>query len=709
MCKQLEAAVSVRWTLAVGLAAVAIAAALVLAAAPARVAGTNLVAPRSVFADLGQGEGACQAEETLPRATSALRVNLEAVVGPSVTVTVSSPDGRVLARGARGSGWTGGNVTVPLGEPLERGVSRGTVCFSIGATRERVMLLGQPSPAGSAVLSSGAPGSGRVGIAYLAPGTRSWWSLALPVARRMGLGRAPSGSWIAPAVALAMLLTAALGLAVAVRELGPDTPRRPRRLLAGVPTAAWACALVALLNAACWSEISPPFQTPDEPAHFAYVQQLAEAHRLPRHGTEYSPEEEVALADLHHNAVQFVPGSQTISSRAEQRTLEQDLAQGYPRVGPGEAGTAASEPPLFYALQIVPYELGSSGSLLDRLQLMRLLSAVFGGLTALFAFVFAREALPGAGWAWTVAGLGVAFAPLLGMMSGAVTPDSLLFALSAALFYLLARAFRRGLTLRLAGAIGATIAAGCLTKLNFLGLLPGTLVALTLLAVRAPEGSRRAVRIAVGVTCALGALPALAYAALDSPAGPLLSALPSSAGGTASHGSTLGEISYMWQLFLPRLPGMSDYFPGVSSWRQLWFDGLVGLYGWADTMFPVWVYQLALVPAAGTALLCGRALVRARGTLGARVGELVSYALMAAGVLVLVGGGSYTSDVIQHVGPFWEPRYLLPMLPLFGVLLALAARGAGRRFGPAAGMALVVLVLAHDVFSQLLVVSRYYG
>lgn len=711
----------VRLTLAVGLALVAIVGALVLAKAPARVAGTNFIAPRSIFGRLHQGEEACQGEEALPRGTSAIRVYVEAVVGPSVTVTVSSSGERVLARGTRGTGWTGADVTVPL-EHATQSVSDATVCVSIGPSREVITMIGQRSHTGAAAILSSGLAAGRLSIAYLAPGTRSWWSLALSVARRMGLGRSPSGSWIAPAIALVMALTAALGLGLAVRELHPGADTRASRArraarargglrgsLARVPTAAWVCGLVALLNAVCWSELSPPLQTPDEPAHFAYVQQLAETHKLPRHGTEYSPEEEVALVDLHHNLVQFVPGAGTIASRAEQRRLQRDLAHGYARVGPGDAGTAANEPPLYYTLETVPYELGSGGTLLVRVQLMRLLSAVFGGLTALFAFLFAREALPGVRWAWTVAGLGVAFAPLLGFMSGAVNPDSLLFALSAALFYLLARAFRRGLTLALAVAVGITVAAGCLTKLNFLGLVPGAFVALLVLAIRASARSKRAAGLAVGVTLALGALPPLVYAILTSPAGTLLNAVPSSAGGTSKHGSVLAEITYSWQLFLPRLPGMSNYFPDISTWRQLWFDGLVGLYGWADTLFPTWVYEVALVPAGVTALLCARALIGARANLRRRAGELVAYALMSTGVLALVGGGSYTSDVIQHVGPFWEPRYLLPMLPLFGVLLALAARGAGRRWGPAAGMALIVLVLAHDLFSQLLVVSRYYG
>lgn len=56
-----------------------------------------------------------------------------------------------------------------------------------------------------------------------------------------------------------------------------------------------------------------------------------------------------------------------------------------------------------------------------------------------------------------------------------------------------------------------------------------------------------------------------------------------------------------------------------------------------------------------------------------------------------------------------EPRYLLTLAALFGAVLALAARGAGRTWGPVAGRLIVVLVLGHDIFSQLLLVSRYYG
>lgn len=716
----------VRVALTAGLALIAIAIALVLSGSPIRVAGTNSVPLVSNFASLDGGSRVCQAGETLPRGTSAIRLALEATIGPRVMLTALSGR-RVVTHGARGSGWTGSEVTVPVG-PIRHTTPHATLCFALGPSREATTIIGvQTRP--SATASSTEPSAGRMRVEYLAAGDRSWWSSALSVARRIGLGRAPSGTWVVVILVALMAAVATLTSYLSIRDL--ETARAPEasgprcdkaagtpagrfvglvRAANRVPTAAWVCALVACLNAVCWSILTPPFQTPDEPAHFAYVQQLAEAHRLPVGSSEeFSPEQQIALEDLHQAAVRFSPGVGTVSAEAQERKLEHDLSQPLPRRGPGDAGTAASEPPLYYALEAIPYYIGLEGTLLDRLELMRLLAALFGGLTALFAFMFIREALPRTPWAWTVGGLAVALAPLLGFMSGAVNPDAMLFAVSAALFYLLARAFRRGLTPKLAAALGATIAIGVLTKLNFLGLLPGAILALVVLALKAPRESRRTAQIALAIAIAIAAIPVILYSAAKSLVNQASPTLVSGFASTAAHGSVLGEISYIWQLYLPRLPGMTAYFPSVFTTRQLWFNGLIGLYGWADTAFPGWVYDVALVPAGLIAVLCLRALVLSRGPLRRRTAELFVYALMGVGLLLVVGDASYASDILGHQGPYWEPRYFVPLIPLLGTALTLAARGAGRRWGPAVGVLIIVLVLAHDVFSQLLVVSRYYS
>ncbi|HXN37314.1 MAG TPA: DUF2142 domain-containing protein [Solirubrobacteraceae bacterium] len=494
------------------------------------------------------------------------------------------------------------------------------------------------------------------------------------------------------------------------RPIGDRRRRSPLRALGRVPALGWVCALVACANAVCWSIITPPFQVPDEPDHVAYVKQLAETGHVPTTNMGSLPfEEAIALEDLHHTLVAERPENQTILTRAQEQKLQRDLleAEHSPERGSAYAGVATSQPPLYYALEAIPYSLASSGTLLDRLEAMRLLSAVMGGLTALFTFLFVREALPRVPEAWTVGGLAVALVPLLGFMSGAVNPDAMLYAVTAALFYCLARAFRHGLTRGRAATLGALTAVGLMTKLNFIGIAPGVLLGLLVLGLREMRAQGRRALVPLGIALATAVSPVLAYVAVHVAAGsPALGIV--SRGIRTTSGSLWSEASYIWQLYLPALPGTHDDFAGVLTARQIWFDWYVGLYGWLDTTFPGWVYDLALIPAGAIAGLCLREVIASAPALRARAGELVVYGAMCAGLMVLIGADSYRGfpSVDAEYG---QVRYLLPLLPLLGVVLALAARGAGRRWAPIVGAAIIMLFLAHDVFSQLQVVARFYG
>ncbi len=672
-----------------------------LAHSPLSLAGTNSV-PTQVDVEFDKGNTReCQRVGTIPRGTSAIRVALEVrAVGPRVTVEVFSRS-RLLTEGALAAGWgVATSATVPL-RPLSDTIHDARVCTMIGPLVESFRVRGALASSASAEARS--LSDVELGMEYLRPGPQSWWSLVPAIAHNMGLGRAPSGSlvvFLALALALAAVLLASW---LALRELAASG-RELRRL----PRAAWICALVACVNAACWSLITPPFQVPDEPSHFAYVQHLAEELELPTSDeSTYSPEEQAVLVDLHHAEVRGSPETKTISSTAQQQLLQQALALHLSRHGTGVGG-AVHDPPLYYMLETIPYGLSSAGTLLEQLQLMRLLSALMAGLTALFAFMFVRETLPAVRWAWTVGGLGVAVAPLLGFISGGVNPDSMLFAVSAAIFYCLARAFRRGLTRRLAVTIGVLMVVGLLTNLTFIGLAPGVMLGLILLSVEASRTrGRRTALVSLGLAVAIAASPACVYVLANLLRHrPALGFLSETAGSEGGLGSLLGRLGYVWQLYLPRLPGMTDHFPGLFMAR-LWFDRSVGLYGWLDTTFPSWVDGLALIPLALIVLLCVHGLTNARAALRGRVAELVVYAAMGLGLIVQIGLGAYRTMAGEGLS-FVEPRYLAPMLPLLAAALALAARGAGRRWGPAVGVVIVVLFLAHDVFSQLLLVGRYY-
>jgi 4-amino-4-deoxy-L-arabinose transferase-like glycosyltransferase len=477
-----------------------------------------------------------------------------------------------------------------------------------------------------------------------------------------------------------------------------------------LPTAAWICALIALLNACAWSLIVPPFQGKDEVDHFAYVEQVVENGSLPENGGlngTYSAQETLVLAGLHYTEVAHSPQTPSISTAAEEQTLTKDLHAHESLTGSGEAGVATPEPPLYYLLQIVPYELGR-GNMLTQLQLMRLVSALFGAITALLTFLFLREVLPGAPWAATIGALCVALQPLLAFISGSVNPDAMLFAVSAAVLLCLARAFRRGLTIRLAVWLGVLIAVGFLTKLNFAGFAFGVFVGLAALGAREAKARGWAALLSATIAALIGVSPVTLYVLRNVLSGRPTFGIISANVESITAESLLSAVSYIWQVYLPRLPGMTPYFSGIATYKDIWFDRSVGLYGFFDTMFPAWVDNVALLPAAAVALLCGRELFVRRGALRARLPELAVYASIALGVLVMIGASSYVSDALDHGAAFGEPRYLLPLLPLFGAVIALAVRGAGR-WAPVLGAALVILVFGHDLFSQLQVLARYYG
>jgi 4-amino-4-deoxy-L-arabinose transferase-like glycosyltransferase len=469
------------------------------------------------------------------------------------------------------------------------------------------------------------------------------------------------------------------------------------------------CALIACLNATAWSVITPPFQGRDEDDHFAYVAQIAETGTLPHGEAEnFSYRESSALAGVDYWQVRFSTYTPAISSVAEQRTLMKEVGTGIPFKGTGEAGGASSEPPLYYALETIPYAMGA-GNVLVQLQLMRLFGALLAGITALLTFLFLRETLPRVPWAATVGAVCVALQPQFAFTSGSVNPDALLYALSAAVFLCLARGFHRRFTRRLAIVLGLLIAAGLTTYFSFIGVAVGAFAALVVLAVREARSRRREALLSLAIAVGIGLAPAILYALRNVLVNRHTFGQASGIGGALTIKSLFNELSYIWELYLPRLPGMTHYFAGITTWRDIWFDRSVGLYGWMDTMFPVWVDSVALVLAAAVALLCGRELFVRRHVLRARLPELGSYAAITVGVLVMLGITSYSTDIVKNELAIGEPRYLLPMLPLFGAAIALAVRGAGRRWMPVAGAAMVVLFLGHDVFSQLQVIARYYG
>ena len=494
--------------------------------------------------------------------------------------------------------------------------------------------------------------------------------------------------------------------------------RRGVASLRRIPHAGRICFLVALVNSAVWGIVVPPFQVPDEISHFGYAQYLAETGKAPpqKPVPPYSPQEQVALDNSFFLTVIGHPQMRGILTKADNHALRAALAQNPSPIGLGGGTSATNQPPLYFAMEALPYWLSPSHDIFARLTLMRLLSALMAACTVLVVFMFMRELFPSTRWTWTVGALVVAFQPMFDFISAGVQADNLLYLTSALAFFVLLRAYRHGLTQRRAAAIGAVTGAGLLAKLTFISLVPGIALGVLLLAWRAlPQGRRRSLQM-LATAVVVAAIPVAIYLVLNVTAwhrgSPLAGGLAGAAGGTAGgHVVTLREsLDYIWELYLPRLPFIMHraFYYSHPPIFSLWWNGMIGRFGWLDYGFPGWVYTVARYVLCVVVALALVAVVRLRRSWTRVLPIFACFAVMAVGLLASIGyaGVRY---YLNTGAPFEQARYLFPLLTCYALLVVLAARGLGRRWAPAVGGGLVLLTMTLSLFAETLTISRYYG
>jgi hypothetical protein len=677
--------------LAVTLVALA-GAAVVLTRSVPRLASADGVKVLGYPVDLQPGQTACQTGERITQDARTLAIGVAPAAaggGPPLEVRIGART--VHARG----GYRTGDVKVAV----PPGTGGGPVCIRNAGTTP-VGLASQTAaiaiPPGLAFTLDGKPQPRAIQMRWLtAP--RSGWNAIGPALTRWGYVTAFGA--VTPYLAIA-LFALAFGGAVALAVRGRAGPV--------------AVGLVAFASAAGWALTTPAFHVPDEPQHFAYLQRLAESGHVPTPvpGPVFSPEEGFVFGATGFNQVVGNPAAgRPPWTPATDASIDRGVDGYYHhlRYTQGGDSNTTNNPPLYYAAELGPYWIATAagGGFLDRLLAARLGSALLVGLTAAFALCFLRELLPRTPWAWAAGALALAVQPLLGFIGGGVNNDAGLFAAGAAVFWLTARALRRGLDTRGAIGIGLAFGLGLVTKATIAGLGPGLVLAAALLLARSPD--RRATLRRLALAVGVAAVPVVVYLVLNATVWDR--SLLSGGGGVTSSGGAAQApqwrefLSYLWQFYLPRLPSMHDLQAGIPLYN-VWFKGFIGRYGWLDTTFAAAVYPIALAALVAVLALAGAGLWRARATVRTWAPELLVFAGMVAGFLVIVGWAGYVGR-LSNGQIFEQARYLLPLGALYAGLIALAVRGAGR-LGRIAGSALVALACGHALFSVGLVVSRFY-
>src|SRR5438270_3394852 len=208
-----------------------------------------------------------------------------------------------------------------------------------------------------------------------------------------------------------------------------------------------------------WSLFVPPFQVPDEQAHFGYVQSLAERHKRPHGGGRNSPrhlstEEETAA--FHSRAFTIIQNPHekppwSAAAEARWRAAARGL-HGGGRSNVTNLGTQAINPPLYYLYEAIPYELASGGDFFDRLYAMRLFSGLLMLVTAVAGWLVVGEFVGDARLLQLAGASVVALSPMTTFLSSAWNPDAAFDALIGLVIWLSVRTLLRGLAVTRAAA-----------------------------------------------------------------------------------------------------------------------------------------------------------------------------------------------------------------------------------------------------------------
>lgn len=462
-----------------------------------------------------------------------------------------------------------------------------------------------------------------------------------------------------------------------------------RSRLTRLPRPLLALLLVAGVLQVAWALVVPALQQPDESSHFSYVQLVAERHEIPWPGSS-GPRGDLDRFSTEHALAMINGGLQPLLANPAARPLwtepDEDLWAARERAlteadrGDIESSSAFANPPAYYLYGAGVYEL-TGGDFFDHAFLLRLANLPWVLLLAASTWWLACQVLGRRPAAVVLATAVVALQPLAASISGGVGPDAMLAGLGALLLALAVRVARRGADLRWGLGLVALTALVALTHGRGVGLAAASAVALLLgLRGRLAPRAWRAVLAGAGLVAAAGAVLALRYAQEDA----------------LTFDGTRGFLSYLWQFYLPGLPGMDD--PPFEGWgvREVYVERLWGTFGQLEITLSPWI--LDAIAAAGLVLVAAVVAVAIahRDAVRRRAPAVLVLVAGVVGALGVVHAQAYRGLLDDPEDPVVTGRYLLPLLPVFAVAVAGVVSALPRRvFAVAGGGVLGAAVLLH--------------
>jgi hypothetical protein len=476
--------------------------------------------------------------------------------------------------------------------------------------------------------------------------------------------------------------------------------------------------IVAGLQSIAWDVALPAFQGPDESAHFAYVQHLAETGEPPSSTTGSSPNSTEAqealiwlnLEPLIGNLTARPAWSNADLSRWHQ--LERAMPRGSRANGSGP-NPIAKNPPLYYAAMAIPYRLFVWLPLLKRLFILRLFNALCFLATVLMMWLIAGEVFGRVRWKQTLATAVVALEPQLAFMSAVINADNLLIAVTSAFLLASLRLVKRGPSMRRVVLAAGLAAAAILTHGRGLVTLPVLFVALVLALIVHRPARRDVLTRGAAAAGTIG----LAFAAYV--------LFGRAVGGSSLYGGQVSELntgaknatfnmrqflSSIYQFYFPNLSSLQARIGPAYGYRQVFIDTFYGTFGSLEVTFKARIYDVLQVLSAlgllGFYTACVTGWRRLRQSWPTVV-LLLSLLVTLLGFLHYVSYRALLGDAGSD--PLIVGRYLLPMISLFGLAITFTVGSLPRRLGPFAAGAIIALGVLLSLAGLGITAARFYA
>ncbi|MGX6446719.1 glycosyltransferase family 39 protein [Patulibacter sp. S7RM1-6] len=483
-----------------------------------------------------------------------------------------------------------------------------------------------------------------------------------------------------------------------------------------VPRLLWLLVALAFAHGCAWAVLTPAFQGADEIVHMGYVEYVAETGKAPTRnasGAEPATDMREALDAIPWSTTGKPSWSEGASNRLERRIDRTDDERAN-RVNPLAAGYQANNPPLYPYLMAVPYRVAGlfGADILERLLVVRLSTAFLGAFAVLFIGLLLRELFPRHRWAWYTGALAVALQPVFGWLIGSVNNDIPVLVAGAALLWLIARTYRRGLTVPSAVALGAVVALGMLSKVSAYGLAAVLGWSLLFLVWHERRRWRTVVPLAL-LALAIAVLPAVVVSMLRDVQSAVADNVTGNEVTTAKAPPALSPrefVSYLWQFWLPKLPFMDEQFPGYPQYAvwETYIQGFAGRFGWFQYGFGLRTNKTVLWVLVGIVVAAVVALVRRRRAVADRWPLLVALVGGAVGYAVMVNLAGYRYRLDTAGENFEQTRYLFPMLGLYAAAVGAATLAFPARWRRWVFAFVAAATVLHVVAAWGLTISRYY-